>query len=96
MKDWIFSFSAEKNAQLIARRGISFEKIINAIENDGVLDVLEHPNKEKYPKQKIYVVKWNGYAYLVPFVDEGKNIFLKTAFPDRKATKHYLTHRGVK
>jgi hypothetical protein len=28
----------------------------------------------------------NGYAYLVPYVRDGENYFLKTIIPSRKAT----------
>ncbi|MFT5974986.1 MAG: hypothetical protein ACI9YO_001158 [Gammaproteobacteria bacterium] len=42
-----------------------------------------------YPGQKIPVVLVEGYAYLVPFVENKDQIFLKTIIPSRKATKHY-------
>jgi len=54
------------------------------------LDVLEHPNKIKYGNQKIFVIEYNNYAYLVPFVEDEQKIFLKTIIPSRKATKKYL------
>ncbi len=87
----IYDFSAEKNAWLIETRGISFEEIIAVLENKGALDVIEHPNSKKYSHQKMYVVELHGYIYLVPFVEErNKKVFLKTAFPNRKAAKQYL------
>jgi hypothetical protein len=55
-----------------------------------LLDVLEHPNKEKYSNQQIYVIDVGGYVYLVPYVRNEKKIFLKTIYPSRKATKEYL------
>jgi hypothetical protein len=85
-----FDFSLEKNLKLKEERGISFEEIISLIHNGNLLDVIEHPNKEKYGYQKIYVVNVGGYVYLVPFVKEGNKFFLKTIFPSRKATKDYL------
>jgi len=30
------------------------------------------------------------YAYLVPYVENDQEIFLKTVIPSRKATKQYL------
>lgn len=54
------------------------------------IDVFEHPNKKRYPGQKISVVVIEGYAYLVPFVESEEEIFLKTIIPSRKATKQYL------
>ena len=71
-------------------RGISFEEIVLAIEADGLLDELRHPNPEKYPNQAILVVALDAYAYLVPYVEEPEYYFLKTVIPSRKATRDYL------
>lgn len=85
-----FSWNLEKNELLQAERDISFEDIVLYIEKGFLLDVLEHPNPEKYPGQKIFVVQVEEYVYLVPFVEDEKEIFLKTIIPSRKATKRYL------
>lgn len=90
-----FRWDHEKNAWLKIERGISFEEIVLAIEADGVLDVLRHPNHKKYPNQQIFVVTLDGYAYLVPFVETNDAYFLKTVIPSRKATRDYLL-RGSK
>jgi len=84
------SWNHEKNKKLIANRGISFERIIFHIEQDDVLEIVKHPNIDKYPNQRMFVVKIDNYAYLVPFVENEKEIFLKTIIPSRKATKKYL------
>ena len=84
-----FEFDEGKNVELKRERGISFEEIIVLIEEGCLLDVVEHPNKLRYPHQQVYVVDVGGYAYLVPFVREGETIFLKTIYPSRKATKAY-------
>ena len=55
-----------------------------------MLDVVAHPNKSKYPNQMILVVSFDGYVYLVPFVEEADHFFLKTLIPSRKATRDYL------
>ena len=85
-----FNWNDDKNAHLIKDRSISFEEVVFCIQNDGVLDKVEHPNKEKYPNQNIYVVLVNDYVYLVPYVENDDEIFLKTIIPSRKATKQYL------
>jgi hypothetical protein len=55
------------------------------------LNVFEHPNKEKYGNQKIYVIHMRMYIYLVPFVvEKNGDIFLKTIIPSRKAKQKYL------
>ena len=89
-----FGWNPAKNEWLMAERSVSFEHIILQIEQDGLLDVLGHPNPEKYPGQRIFVVAVDNYAWLVPFVESEKEIFLKTATPSRKATRKYL--RGSK
>lgn len=85
-----FRWSPEKNDLLRRERGVSFESMVVAIDAGGLLDVLAHPNEEKYPRQRVLVVAHDRYAYLVPFVEEADYIFLKTVIPSRKATKDYL------
>ena len=88
-----FRWGSAKNEQLKLDRGVSFEQMVVAIEAGGILDVLSHPNRTKYPRQKVLVVAIDGYAYLVPFVEEEDHFFLKTVIPSRKATRDYL-HEG--
>ena len=85
-----FSWNAEKNESLTRERGVSFEEAVFHIERGDLLDILEHPNQERYPGQKIFVVNINGYAFLVPFVESETEVFLKTVIPSRKATDTYL------
>ncbi len=85
-----FSWSVEKNELLRQERGIGFEEIVYHIERGDLLDLLEHPNRERYGGQRIFVVAVEYYAYLVPFVESETEVFLKTIIPSRKATKHYL------
>lgn len=85
-----FRWGPEKNEQLRLERGVSFEQIVVAVEAGGLLDILEHPNKAKYPRQRVLVVASDGYAYLVPFVEQEDHFFLKTVIPSRKATRDYL------
>ncbi len=83
-------WNAEKNAHLIQERGISFEDILFSLQGGGLLDDLVHPNRETYPHQRIFVVLLDDYVYLVPYVENEAEIFLKTIIPSRKATKQYL------
>jgi hypothetical protein len=85
-----FCWNADKNEALKIGRSISFEEIALAIEADGLLDELRHPNSEKYPNQSVLVVALDGYVYLVPYVEESDYYFLKTVIPSRKATRDYL------
>jgi len=85
-----FSWNEAKNELLKEERQVSFEDVVFYIEQGFLLDVLEHPNQEKYKGQKIFVVQIDDYAYLVPFIENDLEIFLKTIIPSRKATKKYL------
>jgi hypothetical protein len=87
-------WSPVKNEQLRQSRSITFEHMVVAIESGGLLDLVAHPNADKYPHQSVMVVVSDGYVYLVPFVEEGDHYFLKTVIPSRKATRDYLKTRG--
>lgn len=83
-------WNEEKNEPLKEERQISFEEVVFYIAQGFLLDVLEHPSQAKYQGQKAFVVQIDDYAYLVPFVEDEREIFLKTIIPSRKATKKYL------
>ncbi|MBA4380817.1 MAG: toxin [Anaerolinea sp.] len=85
-----FAWNDEKNRLLKADRQVCFEDVVISIEMGFLLDVLEHPNQEKYKGQKIFVVRIDDYIYLVPFVESDDEVFLKTIIPSRKATRKYL------
>ncbi len=91
-----FDWDEEKNKKLKSERGVGFEDVVTAINEGDLLDVLNHHNISKYPNQKIYVVKIEDYAYLVPFVKEPGKLFLKTIYPSRKMTKKYIIERREK
>ena len=85
-----FDWSTEKNQWLIEQRGLSFERVVSAIEQGGLVDVLEHPNQDRYPGQMIYVVEIDEYLHLVPFVTQTDGTrFLKTIIPSRKTMRNY-------
>ena len=85
-----FNWDNEKNRKLIKEREISFEEIVFCIEKGYILDTIEHPNQEKYEGQKMFIIQVDKYAYLVPFVENEEEVFLKTIISSRKATKIYI------
>lgn len=89
MKDIRWDLS--KNEKLKSERDVSFEAVLVSIQQGNVLDDLIHPDREKYPNQRLMVVKIREYAYLVPYVETDTEIFLKTIIPSRKAMKKYLS-----
>ena len=86
----------EKNEKLASERGITFEEIVERIESGAKLFDTEHPNKKKYPNQRILIVELDGYAYMVPYVVNKDEYFLKTIIPSRKATKKYFGEKMAK
>ena len=91
-----FDWSEKKNEWLQRERGMSFERVVVAIENNQLLDVLEHPNQEKYAGQRIFVVDMDDYVFLVPFLEKEDRIFMKTIIPSRKAASKYGRRTNVK
>ncbi len=89
-----YDWDAAKNEWLLRERGISFEEIVWHIAQGHLLDVLTS-GKARYRDQKQLVMNVNGYAYLVPIVEEGGVIMLKTVIPSRKLTKQYLRKGGA-
>ncbi|ABK98574.1 BrnT family toxin [Pelobacter propionicus] len=85
------NWNSDKNVALKIERGVSFEEVLVAISQGALLDVVIHPNEEKYQNQRIFIVRIRGYAYLVPFVETDGEIFLKTVIPSRNATKRYIS-----
>jgi len=79
-----FAFDQDKNDLLYRLRGVTFPMVIEAIAERGVLLDFDHPNKLKYPNQKVLVVNLNDYAYCVPYVEESDTWFLKTIYPSRR------------
>ena len=69
-----------KSERLKKVRGVSFEEILEA----RLLCVKTHP---KQVHQSIMLFWYRGYVWVVPFVEEGEIVFLKTLYPSRKYTK---------
>jgi len=85
-----FDWNDDKNEWLRHERGITFEDIVYHLTHGGLLDVLELPSQEHYPSQRIFIVDVEGYACMIPFVEDDEVIFMKTIIPSRKMTKPYL------
>ena len=86
----VFDWDQDKNELLIKDRGISFERIVIAIESGLIMDILQHPNQKKYKNQILILVEIDTYIWVVPAVENKESFYLKTAFPSRKYTDLYL------
>ena len=89
-----FLWDPEKNQWLKRERGISFDQVVLHIEQGDLLDILEHPNPQKYPGQRILIVRLEAYVYLVPCLEMEDAVVLKTIIPSRKLTKQYSRKRS--
>jgi len=86
----VFRWDNEKNEMLRENRGVCFEQVVVLMERGDVLDTIEHPNQDRYPGQKIAIIRIDDYAYLVPYLEKSEELFLKTIIPSRKATNKYV------
>jgi len=57
--DW----NPTKNEQLKRERGLCFEDVEFALTGDGFIDDQPHPNKERYPNQRLLIVLINDYPW---------------------------------
>ena len=87
-----FDYDPDKDELLRSTRGIGFADAIEAIEAGRILLDFEHPNRGRYPGQRMFVLEINGYAHCVPYLDDGRALLLKTVYPDRRF--RYLIEGG--
>jgi uncharacterized DUF497 family protein len=74
-----FAWDEAKNARLRAERGIGFEDVIFHIDRGDQLDVLEHPNPERYGGQRIFIVRRFGYRPAVTRLYDTEVLTRRTA-----------------
>jgi hypothetical protein len=58
----------------------------SAWESGQVLDDVENPVR---PRQRMLIVRINGYVCVAPYVTDGKTVFLKTLYQSRKYNEVY-------
>ena len=85
----VIRWNEEKNQLLQIQRKLSFEMVLDKIENQEILARRSHPDKVKYPHQFIFVLELEGYICYVPFVENDEEIFLKSIIPSRKLKKAF-------
>ena len=72
----------EKDRVLKYQRGVSFGEMMK----QRMIAIVDHPQRAH---QKKMLFEYQGYVWVVPFVAQGDEIFLKTIYPCRKYTKLY-------
>ena len=84
-----YEWDEDKNSLLKSTRGVVFEDVLIAISEARLLDVLPHYNVQKYPNQRLFIIRIREYVYYVPFVEDDEKVFLKNIIPSRKYQKMY-------
>jgi len=87
IREYRIAYDPEKAAKLKLQRGIGFDEIAALILGREFIAIREHHNPGRYPRQLVCELEINEYIYVVPMVVKGKEVFLKTFYPSRKATK---------
>ena len=80
-----FTWSEKKNKWLKKHRNISFEEVLERIA-DHILDV---KGNIKHKDQKLFIIDIHNYPWVVPFKETKDEIFLITAFPDRRLKEEF-------
>jgi len=80
------NYNQDKSDLLQRTRGVSLKEAAEMVTNGDVIEIVNNPN---YHNQMAFILKINGYFWLCPFVETDTEIFLKTLYPSRKATKIY-------
>lgn len=86
-------WNREKNNQLLLDRGLYFELVVEAFDNDAVIRDMKHP-QGKRENQRMILIKVNNYVCAVPIVQDGDVKFLKTMYFSRKFDEVYGDHNG--
>ena len=76
-------WNSDKNKELKQSRNVTFEELLSS----KFIGIEKHPKK---PHQQLMLFEYDGYVWVVPYVEAEKYYFLKTAFPNRKYTQKYL------
>jgi hypothetical protein len=84
-----YFWSEEKNEQLQAERGLSFQAAIQAVEDGRVIADIPHTNTARFAHQRILIVEIDGYVCAAPYVQDGNKRFLKTIYRSRNLQKFY-------
>lgn len=87
--DKTICWNESKNDRLKQTRGITFEEIVMRLSGDDLLDIIDHPDLNRYPGQKVFVVQVGDRVVMIPFVEDEETVFLKTIIPSRKMKKIY-------
>ena len=77
-------WSEKKNQRLIQTRGVGFQDLLD----DGEIVLIDkHPSREG---QWFMFVWYDRYIWVIPYVQNEEEIFLKTLYCSRKYTRRFF------
>jgi uncharacterized DUF497 family protein len=85
----LFEWDEKKNREIKEKRGVTFEDVVDAVENGRILFFGKDKRQDKYPGQYLLVVEIDNYPWVVPCEFRGNRLRLITVYPSRKY-KHLL------
>lgn len=83
-----FDWDPEKNEEIQEKHEISFPEIVELISRGGLIKSMRNPS-DKYPNQKVMLVRRGKAVYLVPYEVRGVSYWLITAFYSERFTQKY-------
>jgi len=89
----LFDWSPEKNEFLKKERNLSFEEIALHLSEGKLWKVTNHPNPERYPNQKVFLVPVNDYIFFVPFIEDGEKFFFKNSISPPSGNQRVFTRK---
>ncbi len=89
-----YDWNPAKDELLRRNRMLSFYDVVYSLERGGLLDDIEHPNQQRYPRQRMYVVRIRGYVHVVPYYRREFDEFLITVFPHSTSNRRYSDLSG--
>jgi len=80
----MFEWDEKKNREVQQERGVTFQDVVDAVEDNRVLFFGKDKRQDKYPGQYLLVVEINNYPWVVPCEFRGDKLRLITIYPSRK------------
>ena len=89
-----YIWDPSKNERLQRERRISFDDVKYHLTSGELLGDRQNPNQERYPGQRLYIIRINNLAWVVPYRRTARYVFLYTAYPSEKFTHIYRDQLG--
>ena len=89
-----YTWDDAKNEWLMRERRISFDDVKYHLTYGELLGDILNPDQERYPGQRLYIVRINNQAWVVPYRRTTGYVFLYTAYPSEKFTRIYRGQLG--